>query len=595
MSRPVVLACAVLLLAASASAFKTASEINLPYGLKAQCNRTSNNPEPGVNPNVLSVANCQTCVGIVANQLVDNRTHGCWDVCQRSSDPSTGEPIIDMAAKAPACQLCIQDEATTVEGCKACLQLPAADFQACINIIKGPAPAGLPWYRNVEYEEAVAKCFTLLDGPANGNVRSKCLTCISTAYARPQSQGGFMTPEETPGSPANRPNDFAQCFWLFNQTWNAVNDIAEAQGVYALCNTAENKWGLTNELSPEDCGFCMADAALNPSQFSNAHGDVWTIHREPYCAQLCIAQSNTSAIAEDCVSCVVGSEAGLPKAPSSCAFCMDDSFSDEQRGDCFACLAADGFNYGSGTSNYDWACGKCAAQTNPILRSLCFACIQSQNGFNDASAIDKYTEASICQCVDLTYNGFFINDPVTDVQQSCLANYTFGVPNTPGYINEAPNWGWPETVTTTTGSNADRYDCIQCVQDTPGADNKYACHEVCQDNKLIASVDAGNKCATCLANGNDGSSCKACLTASDDDSVNGKRDQCYLCLDNTGSGPSSDAASYVMACATCSGFANTAVWQDCYACLANDYPSALYPRAWDCINAVSNGTYTGGP
>ncbi len=124
MSHSVTLAaCAVLLLAASVSGYMTASEINLPYGLKARCNRTSNNPEPGpgagTNPDVLTVVSCQACVGVVANQLVDNRTHGCWSVCQRSADPSTGEPIIDIAAKAPACRSCIEDEDTTVEGCKA--------------------------------------------------------------------------------------------------------------------------------------------------------------------------------------------------------------------------------------------------------------------------------------------------------------------------------------------------------------------------------------------------------------------------------------------------------------------------------------------
>ncbi len=119
---------------------------------------------------------------------------------------------------------------------------------------------------------------------------------------------------------------------------------------------------------------------------------------------------------------------------------------------------------------------------------------------------------------------------------------------------------------------------------------------MCQDNNLIASPEAGAKCATCLIAGNAGSSCKACLTASDDDSVDGKRDLCYTCL-NTRSGPSSDAASYNMACATCSQFNNENVWRDCYACLATAYGSAPYSSAWDCINAVSNGTYTssGGP
>jgi hypothetical protein len=87
------------------------------------------------------------------------------------------------------------------------------DYVTCINIIKDDAPAGLPWYRNVEYEVAVAKCFTLLDGAENGNVRTKCLNCINSATAKPQSEGGFMTPEEVPGSPADRPNDFGQCFW----------------------------------------------------------------------------------------------------------------------------------------------------------------------------------------------------------------------------------------------------------------------------------------------------------------------------------------------------------------------------------------------
>ncbi len=217
------------------------------------------------------------------------------------------------------------------------------------------------------------------------------------------SEGWPLTvPDASPAPPLPPyPKPFRR---LFNQTWNAVNNIAEAQGVYALCNTVDNQWGLANELNAEDCGFCMAAAALKPSLFTNSHGDEWTIHREPYCAQLCIAQSNSSVIADDCVTCVEGSSDGLPKTPSSCSYCMDGSFNDDQRDDCFSCLTASGFNYGSATSNYDWACGQCSSQTNPTLRSLCIACIQSQNGFDDASEIDKNTEASICQCVDLTFN-----------------------------------------------------------------------------------------------------------------------------------------------------------------------------------------------
>jgi hypothetical protein len=124
MSRSIALACcAVLLMAASASAYKTASEINLPYGLKAMCNKSTTNPDPSATATqddpVLGVATCQDCVGTVANQLVDNRTHGCWSVCQRKFDPVTGKAIIDIPAKAIPCRNCIVSEQTTVEGCKA--------------------------------------------------------------------------------------------------------------------------------------------------------------------------------------------------------------------------------------------------------------------------------------------------------------------------------------------------------------------------------------------------------------------------------------------------------------------------------------------
>lgn len=597
MSRSVALACcAVLLMAASASAAKTASEINLPYGLKAQCNfSATSNPDPGVNPLVvLSVADCQTCVGVVANQIIDNRTHGCWSVCQRSADPSTGKPIIDTAAKAPACKNCIQNEGSTVEGCKACLMLPAADFAACITRISDPAPTGLPWYRNTEYELAVAKCFTLPVGGVNdGTVRQDCLTCINSADAKVLNDGGFMNPEEAPkaGQPA-RPNDFAACFWRFNQTWNLVNNIAEAEGVYDLCNTAENKWGLDEFLTPQGCGSCMVNAALNPSEFGpDPAGNKWIVNREPFCAQLCIVQSNSSAIATDCVNCVTGYSSGggvLPKSPSSCSYCMIDTFLQVQRTECMQCLSAGDKNYKSKTSNYDWACGKCAAETNPVLRSLCFACIQSQEGAADG-AIDKTTEASICQCVDLTYKGFAVNDFVSELELSCFANYTSGVNNTAGYVNEIPFWGRPQTITAST-KNTD-YPCVQCVTQT-NRDNKYACHEVCQDNSLITTVAAGDKCKTCLTNNiNTGSDCKACLKASSDDSVGGKRDKCYSCIAKQGL-PASDSASYLMACATCSEFNNENVWKSCYNCLNTQYPNAPYTRAWECINAVRNGTFT---
>jgi len=553
--RALALACA-LLMVASAAAYLTDAEIE---GMLPQC-------AAGVYANGWSNEDCTDCMEAVGSSLWSNKTYACATLC--GSTP--GSQFL--------CQQCLLTPGASVEGCKQCLDLEDGDDQAaCIYFLTAGPDDDLPDWYTATYQAAVPGCFLIPGGP----LRTACLNCLMD-----EDSSSLETPNEyiarlkygTP-EPAQ---DMGKCVWYWRNEYNVTADPENAEGEYTLCLAKPDNAGMTQA----ECMACMSTAEWDFTVNSTGGMDFPVVSKAYGCSAYCqdpAYNGGDSAAAALCSACLADDDSAA--TAYGCGLCTKLPLGSAGQGACFQCIA-EGW-YEGNADNVEWACAQCGSITNADLRSACFACITSQEGAEDGE-IDDFTISNICECVSQTKTlGLGLDYALGPLEQSCFEPWINREAMAPGDDDVFFTIPWGDE------EGKDEFDfplskCIRC-QEAATTKGKYACHDVCQDPRLVITTADGDNCAACVENhGDHPEACKMCMETTrliEDDGYRLYRtQQCQGCTQSMEGWQEGMAV-----CNACAGLSNGEARCACYECaFALDGDEE---NPWDlCVTTAKNGT-----